>query len=84
MDVLKPYGQYWFVTITPYGTEVEPSVPPKETVMEDFKKLSEIVGVDSVGWRYDPIFVDEAHSVEWHITDSRRWQRRLPVIRRHA
>ena len=21
MDLLKPYGQYWFVTITPYGME---------------------------------------------------------------
>ena len=27
MDVLKPYGQYWFVTITPYGKEIEPNVP---------------------------------------------------------
>ena len=77
MDVLKPYGQYWFVTITPYGTEVEPRVPPKETVMEDFKKLSEIVGVDSVGWRYDPIFVDEAHSVEWHITEFEKMAKAL-------
>ena len=69
MDVLKPYGQYWFVTITPYGKEIEPNVPDKEIVMEDFKKLSNIVGVDSMGWRYDPIFIDEEHSVEWHISE---------------
>jgi hypothetical protein len=49
MDILKPYGQYWFVTITPYGKEVEPNVPPKEIVMEDFKRLSDIVGVDAIG-----------------------------------
>ena len=55
MDVLKPYGQYWFVTITPYGKDIEPNVPDKQKVMEDFKKLSDIVGVDSVGWRYDGI-----------------------------
>ena len=53
MDVLKSYGQYWFVTITPYGKDIEPGVPDKRKVMEDFKKLSEIVGADSVGWRYD-------------------------------
>lgn len=69
MDKLKPYGQYWFVTITPYGKEIEPNVPDKKKVMENFKKLSGIVGVDSVGWRYDPIFVDKEHSVEWHITE---------------
>lgn len=69
MNVLKPYGQYWFVTITPYGRDIEPNVPDKEKVMDDFKKLSDIVGVDSVGWRYDPILVDDKHSVEWHITE---------------
>ena len=67
MDTLKPYGQYWFVTITPYGKDIEPNVPDKQKVMEDFKKLSDIVSIDSVGWRYDPIFVDDKHSVDWHI-----------------
>ena len=33
MDELKPYGQYWFVTITPYGKEIEPNVPDKEKVL---------------------------------------------------
>ena len=31
LDALKPYGQYWFVTITPYGRDIEPNVPDKET-----------------------------------------------------
>lgn len=69
MDVLQPYGQYWFVTITPYGKEIEPNVPDKETVLESFKKLSEIVGTASVGWRYDPIFICGDYSVEWHISE---------------
>lgn len=68
-DELKPYGQYWFVTITPYGKDIEPNVPDKETVMEGFKELSDVVGVDSMGWRYDPIFIDKKHSVEWHISE---------------
>ncbi|MBQ7503672.1 DUF1848 domain-containing protein [bacterium] len=68
LDVLKPYGQYWFVTITPYGRDVEPNVPDKETVTENFKRLSEAVGADCLGWRYDPIFVDGAYSAAWHIS----------------
>lgn len=67
MDHLTPYGQYWFVTITPYGKDIEPNVPDKQKVMEDFKRLSDRVGVDSIGWRYDPILVDSQHSVQWHI-----------------
>lgn len=69
MDVLKQYGQYWFVTITPYGKEIEPNVPDKQIVMQNFKILSAAVGVDSVGWRYDPVFVDAEHSVDWHISE---------------
>ena len=49
LDELKPYGQYWFVTITPYGKDIEPNVPDKETVMEGFKALTDVVGVDSMG-----------------------------------
>jgi hypothetical protein len=67
MEQLKAYGQYWFVTITPYGKDIEPNVPDKELVIEDFKRLSDMVGVDSVGWRYDPIFIDAQHSITWHI-----------------
>jgi hypothetical protein len=77
MDALKPYGQYWFVTITPYGTEVEPNVPDKEQVMDTFKTLSDIVGVDSVGWRYDPIFLNERYTVDYHIAEFEHMARTL-------
>ena len=67
MEHLDPYGQYWFVTITPYGKDIEPNVPDKQKVMESFKRLSDKAGIDSMGWRYDPILVDGSHTVEWHI-----------------
>jgi hypothetical protein len=65
--MLKSYGQYWFVTITPYGKEIEPNVPIKEDVIESFKELSDIVGVNSVGWRYDPIFISSDYTLQRHI-----------------
>lgn len=67
MDILKPYGQFWFVTITPYGKEIEPNVPDKIQIIEDFKTLSNSVGIDSVGWRYDPIFITEKYSLDFHL-----------------
>lgn len=67
MDILKPYGQYWFVTITPYGEEIEPNTPDKLQVIKDFKTLSKSVGVDSIGWRYDPIFITDKYSLDFHI-----------------
>ena len=66
MDLLKPFGQYWFVTITPYGKDIEPYVPPYESVIETFRKLSGIVGADCIGWRYDPILLDDKWSIDRH------------------
>lgn len=68
-DILAPYGQYWFVTITPYGTDVEPNVPPKEKVIENFKALSRIVGPDCMGWRCDPIVLTDTYTIKRHIAD---------------
>lgn len=67
MKLLKPFGQYWYVTITPYGKDIEPRVPHKLQVLESFKRLSAIVGVDSIGWRYDPIFVGGEWTAERHV-----------------
>lgn len=69
MEEVKPFNQYWFVTITPYGKDVEPNVPPKEKVINDFISLSEIVGINCISWRYDPIFIDSTYTVERHISD---------------
>ena len=67
LDELDIYRQYWFVTITPYGKDIEPVVPDKEKVIESFKKLSNHIGIDSIGWRYDPIFINKDFDVEKHI-----------------
>jgi hypothetical protein len=77
MAALLVDSSYWFVTITPYGKDVEPNVPDKEKVMDDFKRLSDIVGVDSMGWRYDPIFIDDKHSEQWHISEFEKMAKNL-------
>ena len=67
MELLKAYGQYWFVTITPYGRDIEPNVPDKHQLIEDFKTLSNIVGINSIGWRFDPVFISERYGEKYHI-----------------
>ncbi len=67
MDLLKDYGQYWFVTITGYGRDIEPNVPDKHRLLDDFRKLSDKVEIDSIGWRYDPIFISDRYSMDYHI-----------------
>ena len=67
MPDLDKYNQFWFVTITPYGKDIEPNVPDKKQVIEDFKKLSEHLGADSVALRYDPIFINKKFDIDLHI-----------------
>ena len=67
LDELDMYKQYWFVTITPYGKDIEPNVPDKKKIMESFKKLSKHIGVDAIGWRYDPIFIGNGFDVNKHV-----------------
>lgn len=64
--LLEPYGQLWFVTITPYGKLYEPNVPDKAEVMDSFRQLSKIVGSKRVSWRYDPVFLCGKYTVEQH------------------
>ena len=67
MELLKPYRQYWFVTITPYGKDIEPNVPDKELMIESFRRLCGQVGPDCMCWRYDPVFIDSSWTMQRHI-----------------
>ncbi len=77
LSLLKDYGQFWYMTITPYGTDIEPSVPNKDQVMDTFCALSRAVGKERVGWRYDPIFISPRYSLEFHLSAFERMASRL-------
>lgn len=55
------------VTLTPYKKDIEPNVPPKGEIIEAIKKISNIVGVDNLYVRYDPIFISEKYNINYHI-----------------
>lgn len=87
LDQLEEFRQFWHVSITAYGKEIEPGVPDKMQVIESFQKLSEKLkflpqkfdclsdgfepqkrnnGIP-IGWRYDPIFISQKYTVEYHL-----------------
>ena len=55
------------VTLTPYKKDIEPNVPPKGLVIEAIKKISSIIGSDNIYVRYDPVFINDKYSVDYHI-----------------
>lgn len=67
LSQLVGYRQLWYVTVTPYGKDIEPYVRDKYQVMDSFHRLSSIVGKEHIFWRYDPIFVDKKYTVEYHL-----------------
>ena len=66
-DVLRPFRQFWFVTVTPYGKEIEPNVPDKYFVLDTVKRLTQTAGSNAVCLRYDPVFITEKYSLAYHI-----------------
>lgn len=73
LDELKAkYKMFWFVTITPYGRDIEPNVPDYKKVIEDFKTLSNKLGKNSVALRYDPILINDKYTIETHIEEFSR------------
>ncbi|MFQ9893065.1 MAG: DUF1848 domain-containing protein [Emergencia sp.] len=67
LSLLDDFRQYWAVTITPYGTDIEPAVPSAGEVMDAFCALSEKVGKENIAWRYDPIFLTETYTLDFHL-----------------
>lgn len=67
LDMLRIYREYWHITITPYGNDIEPNVPDKGNVIEAFKEISRKIGKDSIAWRYDPIFISDKYSLAFHL-----------------
>ena len=66
LNLLRAFAQVWFVTITPYGRDIEPAVPPKREAIASFRELSGLVGPAAVVWRYDPVLITRKYSARFH------------------
>ena len=67
-NVLREYMYYFQFTLNSYAQDVETHVPNKQKhIIPAFKKLSDMIGPDRVIWRYDPIFLNDTYTPEYHI-----------------
>lgn len=68
LNCIEDIPFYFQFTLNPYGTDVEPNVPSKNSIIiPAFQKLSEILGPDRIIWRYDPIILSSKYTIEYHI-----------------
>ena len=67
LEAFESYRCFWHVTITPYGKEIEPFVPPVDAMIKSFQTLSRKVGPQAVAWRYDPILLTDTYTTAFHL-----------------
>lgn len=54
------------VTLTPYKEDIEPNVKSKTEIIEAIKEISNIIGIEYLAVRYDPVFISEKYNLEYH------------------
>jgi len=65
LDELRDYMYYFQFTITPYGADIEPNLPPD--MVSVFRDISYKIGQDRIIWRYDPILLNAKYTADYHI-----------------
>lgn len=64
-DIKKPI--LFHVTLTGYHKDIEVNVKDKKEIINDIKEISKIIGKSNVYVRYDPIFLNDKYTVDYHI-----------------
>ena len=67
LHYFSEYAYYFQFTLNPYDQDVEANLPPKNEILETFRKLSDKIGPQRVVWRYDPVLLNNKYTVAYHI-----------------
>lgn len=66
-EITDRFNTYFYYTITAYGKDIEPNVPSIDESIETLVKLSEIIGIKRIAWRYDPVLLTEKYTIKRHL-----------------
>ena len=64
-EINKPI--LFHITITPYLKDIEPNVIDKRRIIDGVKEISKLIGIENIYVRYDPIFISDKYTVDYHI-----------------
>jgi DNA repair photolyase len=69
LDKIKDIDKkiYFHVTLTSYKKDIEPNVPDKKEIIEAVKKLSKMIGKENIVIRYDPVFINDEYTLDYHV-----------------
>ena len=85
LDALKDYMYYFHFTLNSYSADVEKNIPSKsKAIIPAFQRLSDLIGPDRVIWRYDPIFLSETYTMDYHVHYFEELAKRLAPYTKNA
>ena len=68
LDEYRRYMYYFQFTLTGYGREIEPGLPDKKKVLiPAFRELADRIGKERMVWRYDPVFLSDRYTLDYHV-----------------
>ena len=76
-EITDRFNTYFHCTITAYGRDIEPGVPPIDESMATLIELSQLVGRQRVSWRYDPVLLTRDYTIQRHLETFDRMARVL-------
>jgi hypothetical protein len=66
-EIFDRFNTYFFYTITAYGKDIEPGVPPIDESIDTLVRLEQITGRQRIAWRYDPVLLTKDYTVKRHL-----------------
>lgn len=66
LDELKEYKQFWYITITCYGKDIEKNVPSIDESIISFQFLSNKISGNAIAFRYTPIIINDKYDIKRH------------------
>ena len=69
LDKIKSINKkiYFHITLTPYKINIEPGLPSKKDIIKAIKEISNLIGKENIVIRYDPIFINDEYTLDYHI-----------------
>lgn len=65
--LIGAYPYYFHVTLTAYGTDAEPCRLPVDAAVQALRRLADTIGPARVIWRYDPVFISDVYTPDFHM-----------------
>lgn len=76
------YNYYFQFTLTPYDRSIEKNLRGKTEIEATFIELSRRIGKERILWRYDPIILNDALTIDYHKREFDRLCRKLSPFTR--